>query len=378
MSNFPINPALLEVPLYIGGKSVEEVKEELGLERVVKLASNESPAGPSPLAIEAIKSALAEAHRYPGMADRDLRRKLAEYHQHALDEQNFVIGNGGTDVLRMLTQAFVFRGGNTIMSRATFPMYHILTTACGGTPRFVDPTPDYRHDLAAMLEQIDHDTRIIFLCSPNNPTGTVLSQSETEWFLERVPPEVVVVFDEAYADFVDAGDYADSLSFVADGRNVLTVRSFSKSAGLANLRVGYLIGHSEIADYVRHTQMPFHSSGIALRAAMASIADEEYRAACRRVVRKGREYLYSEISALQLECLPSQANFVCIVNLPLEASDMVDALLRRGYIVRAMSLFGMPEAVRVSVGTREQNEGFVAALAAVLAEARVAAEALAS
>lgn len=366
MSGPLFNPLLLEVPLYIAGKSAEEAKEELGIE-VTKLASNESPVGPSPMALEAGRSMLHNAHRYPGVSERDLRRKLAPRLDPALTEHNIVVGNGGTDVLRMITQAFVFNGGNTVMSQATFPMYRIFTTTFGGTPRQVENTPDYRQDLSAMADHIDGDTRLVYLCSPNNPTGQIITQAEADDFVARVPEHVVVIFDESYHDFVTDPRYAQSVAYVKDGLNVLVVRSFSKSSGLANLRVGYLIGPVELADYVRHAQLPFNTSAVALAAAAASLDDETYLARNRQAVIEGREYLYSSLRKMNFDCLPSQANFVTVLDSP-NATALVEALLPRGFIVREMANFGTPNGFRVSVGSMEENQHFIEALSKILDE----------
>jgi len=356
------NPNLLKVPLYIGGKSIEAVKEELGLETVVKMASNESPIGPSPKAVAAAREALAGAHRYPGIGERNLRRKLATRLGRGLTEDNIVIGNGGTDVLRMIAQAFLFDGGNTIMCRASFPMYRIATDTFGGETRQVEPTADLRHDLAAMADRIDDDTRLVYLCSPNNPTGHIITQAEADEFMARIPPHVVAIFDESYCDFVTEPNYADSLAYVAEGRHALVVRSFSKSAGLAGLRCGFVVGQQELADYVRHAQLPFHTSDVVLAAASASLDDVDFLGKIRKAVVNGRAFLRRAICELGLTCLPSQANFVTILDPPLGANELADALLRRGYIVRAMGAFGLPNGVRVSVGSQEENEGFVAVL----------------
>jgi histidinol-phosphate aminotransferase len=362
------NPNLLKVPLYIAGRSVEEVKEELRLDEVVKLASNESPVGPSAMAVAAAQQVLDEAHRYPGIAERALRRTLAEQLDPDLDEENIITGNGGTDVIHRITQAFVFDGGNTVMSRATFPMYRISTTTFGGTPRQVEPTSEYKHDLVEMARQINEDTRLVFLCSPNNPTGHVITQAEADAFMARVPEHVVVLFDEAYRDFVTDSDCADSLAYVKEGRNVLVLRSFSKSAGLANLRVGYAIGPRMITNYVRRTQLPFHTSAVALAAAAASLKDEDHRAQSQQAVVNGREFLYSALTELGLTCFPSQASFIVIVDPPREPEDLAQALLKQGVIVRAMTAFGMPNGIRVSVGSPAENRIFVAALQKVLEE----------
>lgn len=366
MSEPRMNPNLLKVPIYSPGRSREEVRQALGLDQVTKLASNESPIGPSPKAVEAAALALGRAHRYPGVAERDLRRKLAERIDPSLDEENFITGNGGTHVLHLIAQAFVFDGGNTIMSRVTFPMYRISTTAFGGTVRQVEPTGEYKHDLAAIAGQIDDDTRIVYLCSPNNPTGNIISQAESDEFMAAVPEHVVVVFDESYHDFVTDPSYADSLGYVNEGRNVLVLRSFSKSAGLANMRVGYAIGPTSLVNYVRRAQLPFHTSDVALAAAAASLDDEDFLARSQKAVIAGREQLYEAFCEMGLFCLPSQANYIVIIDPPLEPAALAEALLRKGYIVRPMAAFGMPNGIRVSVGSLAENEGFIAALKELL------------
>lgn len=369
MSAPRFNPDLLEVPLYIGGKSIEEVKEELGLENVIKMASNESPAGPSPLALESAREMLKHVHRYPGVSDRDLRRKIAARQPYDICEDNIVTGNGGTDVLRMITQAFVFDGGNTVMSRATFPMYRILTRMFGGTPKLVDPILNGRHDLDGILEHIDSDTRIVFLCSPNNPTGHIIREQELDDFMEKVPENIIVVMDEAYYDYVTDPKYADSLKYVRDERNLLAVRSFSKTAGLAGLRVGYLIGSEELANYIRHTRLPFHTSDVALAAAAASMDDQTYHEMQQKLIFDERDYLYRSMCEMGLKCLQSQTNFVCLEESPINAVQLTEALLRRGFIVRAMGGFGMPDAIRISLGSPEENRRFVKTLREIL-EAR--------
>jgi histidinol-phosphate aminotransferase len=365
------NPHLFKVPLYISGKSIEEIKAQFGFEEVIKLASNESPIGPSPLAIEAAQQMMSEAHRYPGITELMLRRKLAARLGPGLDEGNILIGNGGTDMLRLITQAFVFEGGNTIMGRVTFPMYHIFTTMFGGTPRPVDHTPDYRHDLAAMAAQIDDDTRLIYLCSPNNPTGDIITQAEVAEFLAHVSDHVIVVFDESYADFVTDPAYPDTLAYVTEGRNVLVVRSFSKYAGLANLRIGYAIGRTELINYLHRTLSPFHIGAIALAAATASLDDTAYHTRHREVVLSEQAYLYTALAELQLKYLLSQSNFVTFVDPPLAPTVLAEQLLQQGIIVRPMAGFGLPNAIRVTVGPHEENVKFIAALRTILVPSAV-------
>jgi histidinol-phosphate aminotransferase len=353
------NANLLKVPLYIAGRAIEEVKEEYNLDNVIKMGSNENPVGPSPHAKEAVNRVLDEAHRYPGVAVRDLRRELATKLGNGLKEGNILIGNGGTDILRIITQGFVFDGGNTIMSRTTFPLYHIFTTAFGGEPRQVDPTPDYGHDLAAMIDEIDEDTRIVYLCSPNNPSGHIITQSDADNFMERIPEHVVVVFDESYRDYITDPDSVQCLNYIEEGLNVLSVHSFSKSSGLANMRVGYLIGCEGLIQYLHHARLPFHTGDIALAAATGSLHDHEFQAQQRQVVIESREHLHSKLCQMGLTCLPSQANFIVIDRPPMGALTLTESMLRRGIILREMSQFGMQDAVRISVGSPSENEFFL-------------------
>ncbi len=361
-----LNPNLLNVPLYIAGKSVEEVQEEYGLDDVIKLASNENALGPSPFALEAARQALCEAHRYPGIADRKLRQCLGPLSHPDFDEHFVITGNGATDLIRMIAQAFIFNGGEMITCRVTFPMYHISTTMFGGKSVLTSPTADLRFNLEAIADAITPDTRLIFICTPNNPTGMICRSGEVAAFMRRVPDDVVVVFDESYRDFVEDPDYPDPCEYVAHGRNVLVLRSFSKCAGLANLRVGYALAQPDIIDYLHHTQIPFNTGALPLVAARASLDDHEYLEHNRAHVRAERQYLYEALDALDVAYTRSHANFVMIDGLPVDGQVLSEKLIRRGIIVRPMAAWGMPNAIRVTVGLREHNERFVAALRAVL------------
>lgn len=362
-----LNPNLLKVPLYIAGKSVEEVQEEYGLDGdVVKLASNENALGPSPLAVEAARQALSDAHRYPGIADRKLRQLLGPLSHPDFDERFIITGNGATDIIRMLAQAFIFDGGEMITCRVTFPMYHIGTTMFGGKSILAPPTADLRFDLGAITDAITPDTRLIFICTPNNPTGMICRHGEVEAFMRRMPDWVVVVFDESYRDFVEDADYPDPCTYVAEGRNVIVIRSFSKCAGLANLRVGYAIAQPDIIEYLHHTQIPFNTGALPLVAAQASLDDHEYLERNRAHVRTERQYLYEALDALDVAYARSHANFVMITDLPMDGKALSEKLIRHGIIVRPMAAWGLPNAIRVTIGLREHNERFVTALRTVL------------
>ena len=366
MAGLRLNPSLLKVPLYIAGKSVAEVQEELGLDDVLKLASNENALGPSPLALAAAQQALAEAHRYPGLADRDLRRRLGPLTQPGFTEQHVIVGNGATDLIRLITQAFIFDGGEMVTCSITFPLYHICATMFGGTPVRVPPAANLGFDLPAMAAAIGPDTRLLFICTPNNPTGLICRQPEVDDLLRQVPEQVVVVFDESYRDFADDPALPDPTRYVAEGRNVIVIRSFSKSAGLANLRVGYAIARPDLVEYLHRAQPPFNTGTPALVAAAASLDDQAYFERSRRLVRDELLRLYAALDALDLCYVRSQANFVLITNLPVDGHTLAERLTHRGVIVRAMGGWGLPAAIRVTVGTPEHNQRFAAALGAEL------------
>ena len=369
MNEFRLNPNLLQVPLYIAGKSAEETRRELGLSDVLKLASNENPLGPSPRAMEALSQALAEAHRYPGLAELDLRRALAGHHAPGLTEGHFLIGNGATDVLRVLGQSFIFDGGESVFPRISFPLYRLVTTMYGGKSVSLDPLPGFGIDLEAMAEAVTPQTRIVWLCSPNNPTGLALEHAAVETFLDGLPEQVIVAIDESYIDYVTDRATVDSLALVRAGRRVVAVRSFSKSAGLAGLRVGYGVAQPEIIEYLLHAVLPFNTGAPAALAAMASLADDDYHRRSRALVAQERAFLADGLTAAGLAPLPSQANFLLVPNVP-ACDEVVRRLLERGVIVRPMSNFGVPHALRVSVGLREHNRRFLDALAEILADVR--------
>jgi histidinol-phosphate aminotransferase len=366
MKELRLDPKLLKVPLYVAGKSEEEVQEELGLQEVVKLASNENPLGPSPAAVAALHESLQHAHRYPGIAERELRRGLADAHGKGFTDKHFIIGNGGTDVLRMIAQAFIFDVGESVMGRVTFPLYSLLTTMFGGMSIKVDPAEGYALDLPAMAEAVGPDTRLVWFCSPNNPSGLIIGQSEADAFIDALPDHVVVVFDESYCDYVTDREVANSTRYVLQGRPVVVVRSFSKSSGLANLRVGYGIAHPELIEYLLHTVLPFNTGAPVMQAAMASMDDVEFQDRSRKLVQEERDFLFTRLGAMGLNSHPSQANFIFVTDVPGGGQEFAKMMLRTGVIVRPMDGFGEPNGIRVTVGLREQNEQLLKAVSEVL------------
>jgi histidinol-phosphate aminotransferase len=257
---------------------------------------------------------------------------LATYNGNGLSESNFVVGNGATDILRMIAQAFIFDGGESIVCSTTFPLFALLATMYGGDVVSVDPDPGYQMDLTAMANAVTDRTRIVWLCSPNNPTGLVISQQELDEFVEQLPEHVVLVVDEAYFDYVTDPDAADVLHHIDQARHVIAVRSFSKSFGLAGLRVGYAIAHPDIIKYLLHTVLPFNTGAPALSAACASLDDRDFRHRSRELVQKERTFLYTRLSEMGFECLPSQANFVLVR--PTLCWWSIHRLLQRHWLMR--------------------------------------------
>jgi histidinol-phosphate aminotransferase len=348
---------ILRLVSYEPGKPVEELAREMGLqpEEIIKLASNENPLGPSPKALAAMRDALDRAHFYPDGGGWALRSAIAE--KLGLERENVVLGNGSNEIIEFIGHAFLRPGDEVITARHAFAVYTLMAQLFGAKTIEV-PDPGFTHDLNAMLAAVGLRTRQIFIANPNNPTGTMVGQPEIDRFMERVPDDVLVVFDEAYYEFLE--NPPDVLKFVREGRNVVVMRTFSKIQGLAGLRIGYGLASKEIADVLQKTRQPFNANSIAQAGALAGICDEEYMQKTRELTHEGREFLQSEFSSMDLEFVPSAANFV-LVRVG-DGDKIFQALLRRGLIVRAMRSYKLPEWIRVSVGTMDQNRRFIAEL----------------
>ncbi|MFQ5594616.1 MAG: histidinol-phosphate transaminase [Anaerolineae bacterium] len=369
MSDKPhLNPHIAAAPVYTAGTSAEEVAAQYGVTDVVKMSSNENALGPSPKAVAAIHETVPTLNRYPRVADDLLRERLARLAGAGIAPEHIATGNGGSELLAMIVRGFIFEDGDeAILCPPTFPMYEIFVRRQGGQPVCVDLTPDFQYDVDAILNAITPRTRLIFICTPNNPTGTILTRAQADRLMAGVPDRVVVVFDEAYVDFVDLDDHVDALRYVRGGRYVIVVRTLSKSHGLAGLRVGYAVAHPELAEYLWRTRMPFHLGALALAGAMAATEDTDHVARSREMVLSGREWLYQQLTDLGLFAIPSQANFL-IFRPEYDPQLVYDHLLRHGIVVRPAGFFYMPDFVRVTVGTQEQNERFITALKEVLDE----------
>ena len=361
-------PKVAASPIYVGGASLESIQKKYGLDDVIKIASNESPIGPSPRAIEAIQQAALTLNRYPPLSDDELRVALSEFLGRGLGPDNFFSGNGGCDVLAMLAYSFLSPGDECIICRPTFSIYEITARRAGAEMIYVDLDPeDYSYDVEAILAAVTEKTRLIYICSPNNPTGTIITAPQMEILVDNLPPHVLLMTDEVYHHFATRADFPDSLAYVQEGKNIAILHSFSKAFGLAGLRLGYAIAAPEIARYLSRAHQPFHLNQLALRAGLAALQDQAHVEKIVKLVLSGRDWLYEQLTRLGLRLWPSQANFI-LFKPPFPAAEVSERLLRRGVIVRPMTPFYLPTHLRVTVGLPAENKRFIDALRDTLVE----------
>ena len=355
------NQQLRDLAVYEPGKPIEETARELGAsaDSIIKLASNENPLGPSPKALDAMRDALPGAHLYPDGGGYYLRNALAA--KLGLARENIILGSGSNEVLEFLGHAFLNRDDEVVTSEHAFIAYKLIAAVFGARTVEV-ASPDLRHHLDRMLAAITPRTRLIFIANPNNPTGTMLAQDEIDGFIAGLPDNVVVAFDEAYFEYVD--DPPDTLQFIRTLQNVIVLRTFSKIQGLASVRLGYGLAHPELIRVLQKTRQPFNVNGLAQAAAVAALQDEEHQAATKRLTDEGRAYLQEQCAAMGLDFVPSAANFV-LVKVG-DGASVFRQLLERRIIMRALKGYALPEWVRISVGTMEQNRACIAALKEVL------------
>ncbi len=370
LENFVMNPHLLAMPTIPAGKTAEEIRAEYGLESIVDVGSNENPLGPSPLAMDAVRSSVVGVNRYSGIggAVGQLKEKLAQSLGSDFDQDNIILGNGSVDVLRMAAEVFLYQGGEAIVRRNAFPLYALLNTLYGAESVFVETNPDYSFDLMSMLDKITDRTRLITLTNPDNPTGMIFTQDELDAFLERVPPSVLVILDHAYEEYAQTDDFPNVSQYVLEDRNVLITRTFSKIYGLAAMRVGYGIAKKEIVGYMNSSRLPFYTGLVAPKAAMAAMDDDAHFQHSLKVTAEGKQYIYQEFEKLGLKYLPTEAYFIMVVGLKGDTRPLAEAMLRRGVIIGLGHPFNMPNAFRVTVGRMVDNQRLIAALKESLEE----------
>jgi histidinol-phosphate aminotransferase len=355
------NPQLRDLAVYEPGKPVEETACELNVrpDKIIKLASNENPLGPSPKAVAAMRAALESTQVYPDGGGTYLRDALAQ--KLGLTRKNIILGNGSNEVIEFLGHAFLEHGDEVITPKHSFICYKLIATLFGA--RTIETAaPDFRPDFEALIAAITPKTKIIFIANPNNPTGVLASQEELDALIARVPEGIITVFDEAYFEFLN--DPPDSLRHVREGRNVLVLRTFSKIHGLAGLRVGYGMAAPELMEVLQKTRQPFNVNSLAQAGALAALEDEAYLMETKRVVDTGRTFLENELESMKLKFVPSAANFVFVkVG---DGAAIFKKLLARKIIVRPLAGYNLPEWLRITVGTMEQNQKCIAALKEVL------------
>lgn len=346
---------------YAPGKPIEEVEREYGITDSVKLASNENPLGPSPKALAAIRSRLDQLHLYPDGDCFYLRRGLAE--KLGVAPEQLIFGNGSNEVIELAVRTFLRPGDEAVMAQQAFIVYPLVVQAAGGIGKAVPPR-DLTHDLRGMVEAITARTRMVLLANPNNPTGTIFRRAEWEWFLEQVPADILILVDEAYFEYVDDPDYPDSLRYHNRRKTLLTTRTFSKLYGLAGLRVGYGVGATDVIELMQRVRQPFNVNAVAQWAALAALDDAEHVQLTLKVNREGMDYLARELHKLDLEQVPSHANFILIrVG---NGNEIFQRLLVEGVIVRPMAVYALAEYIRVTVGTMDENQRFIQALKKIL------------
>lgn len=354
-------PAIARQPVYEPGKPIESVAREIGLNpaEIIKLASNENPLGPSPKALEAVRAALPQAHLYPDGGAYFLTRDLAR--RHNLEADQFIIGNGSNEVIELLGHVFLGEGDEVVMGTPAFIVYKLVTLLFEATPVEV-PLRDFRHDLDDLFAAITPRTRMVFLPSPNNPTGTANSAGEILDFARRLPPHVIFVLDEAYAEYQEHP--ADLTPLMREGRLVIALRTFSKIFGLAAFRIGYGYGPAEGIALLQRARQPFNVNALAQIAARAALTDEAFLTRCREANTRGLRQLETGFRDLGLEWVPSEGNFIMVRTG--DAARHFAALQARGIIVRPLAPYGLPEFLRLSVGTETENTRCLAALREVL------------
>jgi histidinol-phosphate aminotransferase len=356
------NTHILGIAPYEPGKPIEELERELGIHDAIKLASNENPLPPSERVQKAIAAALGDLNRYPDGSGFYLRQALAK--KHGLTTDHVVLGNGSNELIELLVRAFLRPGDEAVVPHPSFVVYPMIVQASGGI-RVMVMLKDYKLDLDAMARAITPMTKLVFIANPNNPTATMVTADEVEGFMHKVPERTIVVFDEAYIEFALGPDFPDSLAYVKQGRKVVVLRTFSKAASLAGLRVGYAVADPDAISLMNRIRQPFNVNSLAQAAALAALEDESHILECVRMIEAGRHYLYDEFKALGLKYVPARANFI-LVDVGRSAAEIYHKLLLQGVIVRPMTSFGMESALRVTVGTPEENRRLIKALKTVL------------
>lgn len=355
---------VISLPVYSPGLDIDDVKKKYGLDAVIKLASNENPLGPSPLALEAARIAAPDISLYPDGACMALRERLSE--KLGVPGERFIFGNGTDEVIDFLFFAFFNHGDRAVMGDPTFSSYFLSGMTMGARLEYV-PLAAHQHHVTDMVKAAREEPRAkaVFVGTPHNPTGTICTRDELETMLEDLPEDVLLVWDEAYVEYVDAPDYPDSLEYIDDHPNLVVLRTFSKIYGLAGLRVGYGIAHPDVVDLLERVRPPFNVNRLAQVAAIAALDDDKHIDASRKVNNEGKNFLSFELARLGMEPVPTQANFI-LFRFDGVADGLSGKLLEKGIIVRDGAALGYPGHIRLTIGTPDQNRAVVGAIEDIL------------
>jgi histidinol-phosphate aminotransferase len=361
-----VPPHILEIAPYQAGKPLEALQHELGIAEFVMLGSNENPLGPPPKAVQAMQQAVLQAHRYPDSDSFALKNALAQ--KHGISRSHILIGNGSDEVINLLMRTVLTPDDEIVLSQYSFIVYKLVAQAIGVKRIVVPAKADYSHDLTAMAEAVTDRTKMVILDNPNNPTGTMVNQQAFDAFMQRVPPHVIVISDEAYDDYVEAEDFPQTLPYVQQGRWLVIMKTFSKIYGLAGLRIGYALAPEGLVDAANRIRAPYNVNAVSQAAALAALSDAEHVRRSRDVNDQGKRDLYKAFAELGVAYIPTQGNFV-LIDCQREAAPIAQNMLRSGVIVRPVTGYGLPHHLRVSIGTSEQNARLIAALGQALQEA---------
>ncbi|UCH95900.1 MAG: histidinol-phosphate transaminase [Candidatus Aminicenantes bacterium] len=363
-----INPNVLDMVPYKPGKPIEELQREYNLERVVKLASNENPSGVSPHVADAIKNEIPNLNFYPENDSYYLRHRIAEY--NGIPAENVIVSAGSVELIRMIVSTFLHPGQTVLTSEKTFLMYKIAAIEKGGKNAFIEAPmrDDHTYDLDAIYRLVDDKTKIIFIANPNNPTGTMVNKQEVMDFIHKVPENKIIVFDNAYQEYVsNPDDYPDGIAEAVNRKNVIVLRTFSKIYSLSGLRVGYGVAHGETISYLNRVKPPFNVTRLAQAAAMASLENDDFKHQSAALNSKNKEKLFFHLKEIGLQVIPTETNFLFFFP-GVDTVELNQRLLKEGVIIRPLHAFGVPEAMRVTVGLAEDNNFFIEKLRKVLGE----------
>jgi len=357
-----LRKGVMNIEPYIPGKPIEEVQAELGISEITKMASNENPLGPSPKAVAAMEKELKNVNLYPEGPCTLLRKEMSR--RLGIDEDMITFSNGADNCILLVASAFVNEEDEVLMADLTFFVYKTVTKIMGGRPVYVS-LKDYAHDLKAMEKKIGSRTKLIFVCNPNNPTGSVVRKDELDDFITNLPENVILVLDEAYIEFASDKSCPNGLDYIKQGYNVISIRTFSKLYGIAGVRIGYAVGSKEFITALNTVREPFPVSLIAQAAALGALEDEEFKEKVLENNEEGKAYLYKEFQKMELPYVPSSTNFI-FVDLKRDIKKIFESLLREGIIIRPGHLWNYPTSARITIGTMEQNKKFIGALKNVL------------